>query len=805
MGDEKHPLVKFSETETQWTTTVPSQPDLSYGVADQHESDLVNFFSRPTRIFVLGWAIGEKLSININPWELFLKNARIGNRIANFNFLRGTLKIKLVINGNPFYYGRTLVAYKPMSGYDTITDTDFAASDEADLTFWSQHPHLFLDPTTSQAGEMHLPFLYPENGLSITEDLAEWRSFGMLVFRGLTSLAHSNGGIEGVSINVFAWMDDMVLTAPTDTNPALLDPQSGEYEPKGLISRPANAVAAAANALSEAPYIAPYAKATALAASGVAAAAQVFGYCKPVSQESVIYVKPTFFGALTSYNDIDSAVPLSGDRKQELTVDTRTMGLAGIDELDMKHVCSHESYVGQLPWSTNESTNALLGVVGITPSHRMVAGDGGYTFSSTAFAALPFEYWRGSMRIRFQVVCSNYHRGRLMIGWDPDSSLNTETNIRYTRIVDISEERDFTMDVGWGSRHAWLRTDNVAVDPIPFVLGNYNQYNHNTNNGMLIVRVLNSLTEPSAGVDDVMINVFVSGGDDLEFAVPNLSRNVDYLSPFVGDAQFVPQSGEDTEDDLGNVPESVVQETILPEVPIGTASDVFFADPVVSFRQLLKRYVLHDIHGMTSIHSYNILKLPFRPFTPGADPYGLTEIATEPPTPYNRVHHTYFTYVALAYVAFRGSMRWKVHVAKSESGEAPTLFRVENVADSSALPKYDSYSFSHNSEDVVRKLSSGSAGCLATDAKHNAVLEFSVPYYSHLRFLSTKNPSVLDESVDSGHANYQERSHLITLWCANTNISNAAVTRFHACGDDATFGFYCGLPRMYTINTDNPT
>lgn len=790
MGDQEHPLTKFSESEAQWATAVPSQPDPSYGVADQSEVQIKDFFARPVRIYTAGWAIGETLSLTINPWEIWMSNAHVGNRIANYSFMRGTLKMKFVVNGNPFYYGRTLIAYQPLSGYDTITPNDPVAPDEADLVFWTQHPHIFVDPTSSQAGEIHAPFLYSENGLSITEDHVEWRNMGAIHFRGLTPLSHANGGTDELDITVFAWMDDIVLSVPTGVNPAILNPQSGECDPQGQISRPATAVAAAANALSDAPYIGPYAKASSMVATGVASVAQAFGYSKPVIQEPAMVVKPQVMGSLAPYNDVDTATPLAGDKKQELCVDTRTMGLSGTDELDIKHIASHLSYIGQFNWSSASNHGVLLGSVGVTPSQRMEAADGGYTLSSTAFCAMPFEYWRGSLKFRFQIVASNYHRGRLQVAWDPDSALITGFNLRYNRIIDIAEERDFTIDVGWGSRHAWLRTDKILEDSIPFEAAGQYIIDSTRHNGILVLRVLNGLAEPSSGIDSVKINVFVSGGDDLEFAVPSLARNTNKLTPFVEEEQLAPQSG-DIEDDDANDPEQSEQESILTNIPVGTASDVFFGDPVVSFRSLLKRYCRVDALDMGGTLSIFQLTVPFRPFTPGADPHGKDVVST---LPYNIVNQSYFSYVALAFVAFRGSMRWKAMLPIA--GTVPQgMFSVENVAESDDISKLGLLSFPTTDLFTrMRDAGDGSAGSAATSAHVNNVLESAIPYYSHLRFIHTKNPSVLDSDSQA----MEERAHRYTVH-NNNNIVESFIIRYHACGDDATFGFYTGLPRMYQI------
>jgi hypothetical protein len=62
-------------------------------------------------------------------------------------------------------------------------------------------------------------------------DSAKFAQLGSLHIRQLTALKHTSGDntlATKVSINVFAWMEDAELDAPTQTNLGYLLPQSGK-------------------------------------------------------------------------------------------------------------------------------------------------------------------------------------------------------------------------------------------------------------------------------------------------------------------------------------------------------------------------------------------------------------------------------------------------------------------------------------------------------------------------------------------------------------------------------------------------
>jgi hypothetical protein len=137
---------------------------------------------------------------------------------------------------------------------------------------------------------------------------------------------------------------------------------------------------------------------------------------------------------------------------------------------------------------------------------------------AVAYATFPFEYWKGSLRYRFQIVCSGYHKGRLKIVYDPYGVPQTATvadpaeyNTAYTEIVDIAECNDFTVDVGWGQNTPWRQHLNFpqilgnsfasasGTTPAP-ALGLNSANTIGVGNGTLAVYVVNELTVPNSTV-----------------------------------------------------------------------------------------------------------------------------------------------------------------------------------------------------------------------------------------------------------------------------------------------------------------
>ncbi|APG78607.1 hypothetical protein 2 [Beihai paphia shell virus 2] len=520
--------------------TVDSMPDSTFGQADLSDARLEDFFKRPIKIASFEWATNNLIFEKFNPWTLYFENTRILNRISNFSLLRAKLHLKILINGNGFHYGRAIVSYLPLKTFDDFTvDRGFF---QQDIVQASQRPHIYLDPTTSQGGDMVLPFFYFKNALSIPE--VEWREMGEIILQSINNLKHANGATDRVTISVFAWAEDVTLSMPTASNPLslspqcgedLLDPQADEYG-TGPISKPASLISRWAGSLRSAPVLAPYARATEIAASAVAATAKIFGYSRPAVLSDIMPYKPTFVGNLANTNMPDSVQRLTLDSKQEVTIDPRTVGLGAADELAITPLACRESYVSSFPWTIAANSEQLLWNSEVTPmmwSENPITTPSEIHMTPSCWVSLPFKHWRGSMEFRFQIVASQYHKGRLKIVWDPYYPATNEYVTNYTWILDLAEEKDCTVKIGWGNQLGYCFSDTPGVASPPHSTTAIVSPPQGSANGILSVYVVNELTVPNSITDnDIEINVFTKMCDDFEVANPT-SEKLERYSYFV--------------------------------------------------------------------------------------------------------------------------------------------------------------------------------------------------------------------------------------------------------------------------------
>jgi hypothetical protein len=815
--------VQFSDQHDPYMYDVESSMDPTRSMQDIDNASLANFFSRPVKIAEEEWSTSVDLNFDLDPWSLYFDNPRVSNRLTNFSLLKANLKVKVVINGNGFQYGRMLVSYLPFHVFDTLSTN--AALIREDLVQASQQPHIFLNPTTSTGGELKLPMFNFQNYFDIIS--SQWSQMGRMYFRTLNPLKHANGATDVVTVTVFAWAEDVSMSVLTSVDQDTLSPQSGEIEEankEGMISGPATSVAKFAAYLKGVPYIGPFATATEIGSNAVATMAKIFGYCRPPITKAPEPLRPTQVSSFALTNVPDNAQKLTVDDKQELSIDPRIAGVGPADPFNIREIAKRESYLTTFSWTIGTAPDSLLWNARLDPCiwAENGAAPTSLHFPACAMAALPFQHWKGSMKFRFQIVCSSFHKGRLKFVYDPNFIANntylgfSEYNTNYLKIVDIADEQDFTIEIGNGQDRNFLNHALPGQDPVTAMYSSTRYTTKGLGNGVIGVIVVNELTTPNSTVNnDIEVNVFVSMGDDFEVAAPD-----DYFQHFV----LKPQSGEVLEPQAGEiVPESQNTEELdapqqeqstligLPPVENSDLNKVFFGEAITSFRTMLKRYSLwNTIPKLDTIPVVISQRYASFPYLRGnvADAVDVTAAAA----PYNYVNTVLLHWVRSAYSGSRGSIRYKL-VPRGEQSRsdrievqrAPWLIlSPEYRYDLNTIPTYGTVKSAR--ADIVSAWESGTSnnvpldsnpfpgtrGMTLTTNQVNGALEVEIPYYSPYRFTPGKPESLT--GVNIWEAAFDIR---VFFNSSGSTSASATIDVYAAAGEDFQCYFFTGLPRMY--------
>lgn len=635
--------------------------DDTYYCADSPDFNTALYFARPIKVASVSWTVGTLFTFSQYAiFKLFWTQKRNVNRLATYRNLKCDMCVKILINGSPFHYGTLMANVIPDFKFDALRNI---AGTELACVRASHTPHILLDPTTSTGGCLRLPYTHRFNAFDATDtNRDELVDAGNLFIRELVPLQHVSGVVEPITITVMAWAENVVLGAPTSRAPIGLVPQSGDEYGDGVISRPVFALADFLKHLTAVPYIGKYALVTSMGAQKMGLVAKIFGFSKPNVVSDIDYMKNRKLPNFASATQHDPIFKGTFDDKQEVTVDSRVVGLSGQDEMSIVNLAMRPSYMHQFNWTQSAVSDTDLANIAVTPQlYRLFnnAGNNEIHMAPMGWVTNPFQYWRGTLKFRFVLVASTFHRGRLRIVYEPVFA-NTATGLDYntnlTYIWDISENKEATVEVGWHSPKQYLETMPLATLPLTYTT------TPTTvplpvlplapiANGYLSVQVVNELTAPDTNLSSpVTVLVYVSATEDFEVFSPTNE---------IAKISYIPQSGIDEH------PMSPMSSQVHAvfgnkgKFPDPTPL-IYHGDSVKSLRVLMKRYSLYRNWVFASPGAGRVALLmntSAYPLMRGKASDGVDSATIIVANPYNYCNTTAVQYFTPGFLAKRGGIR----------------------------------------------------------------------------------------------------------------------------------------------------
>ncbi len=768
-------------------------------------SSLEDFLSRPLRINTFDWlqTTPQGLFNTISPWSLYLNDTRVAKKLANFAFLRANMHLKFVVNGSPFYYGSMRCVYQPLPNF---TPSTIKSTGAQSLIPYSQRPGLYLRPGKNEGGELVLPFVWPKTW--ITNGVDSYDDLGTLTYH-VYALLRSANSVTGSSVTVvtYAWLTDVHLSSAT------VIPQSTEKDEygDGPVSRPASAVAKVASSFKSVPMIGKFASATEIGANAVASIAKLFGYTNvPVIDD----VSPYAPSAFPNFATTETGFPvhkLTTDAKNELSVTPEALGLPSEDELSLSSLNGRESYITQFIWNTTDGADTLLFNSRVTPRMFYLASETTNALvdqTPMCFASAPFQYWRGDIIFRFQVVRSEYHRGRLRISFDPSGNatnnlLNTaeNSNVVYTEIIDIAETDNVEFRVPYQQALAYLelrqtqfyQTTHIPWQDASFQSAQVGKYC----NGYITVRVLNELSAPVASAP-VSVMVFVKGADNLEYANPR------DIPPYT--SVFQAQSLEQDEGRIAvNMTKSKTSEQ--PE-----RSRVYMGERILSMRPLLRRMQYVGPFNITTVPdttSVGTMEYYFHKIPPywGFDLNGenlAVKLVGSGNTAMNYANTTLLNWLLPAFLLYRGSVNWSFNLDGAGVLSANCgVSRYLQGPQQNAMTGHSVGQSANGLSYVVTKfIPTGTGGMTVTNQTTQSGLNISLPNYTNYKFQSTV-PTAATKPATTGAQYDGSSTDVGVFWTTNRKTLPAycVLNRFAAIGTDFNMHYFINVPTLYYYAT----
>lgn len=779
--------------------------------SDQTQNmDLVKFLSRPVRIASFTWNESDAVATShtYSPWNLFFTDTRVQYKLNNFSFIQCKLKIKILINASPFYYGSMYCGYQPLPAL--TPSTIIASTGTQQLIPYSQRPCVWLSPQHNQGAEMELPFFYYKNWLNAQSAL-DMTNMGQLTFLNYTALQSANGVTgDGVSIAVYAWAEDVKLSGPSvGLATQSLEVQGDEYG-TGPVSSVASAIASAAGYFTNIPIIGRFATATQMGASAVSSIAKLFGFTNvPVIADTQPY-RPEPFPKMASTEIGFPIEKLTLDAKNELTIDPTAIGLKAIDEMAISELVQRDSYLCTATWASSSAVDTILFASAVCPMLQdQTAQATTLTFYQTPMAWLSsmFLHWRGDIIFKFKVIASVYHKGRLRISFDPSGS-NSEniytdansSNVVFTEVVDLGDTNEIELRIPYQQAYPFLLNQNYVTAPVWWSTSSSPSFSGQPtlNNGVITVRVQTVLTSPAAS-SSVSILVHVRAADNFELANPR-----DLLNSA---STFQVQSAESPSvaTIAGTGKPNINEERNL----------VHFGERILSLRQLLRRYTMVNADYVSS-GSPTTLRVSNKIFTKmppmyGFDPYGQNLakglVSTSADFPFNFTQPHPLNWVSPAFVAYRGSVNWTFNVVYP--GPMPHIRVVRTPDAVHVLPRTMAQVATTGASPTASAVAQvalacipGASGSALTTQLTNAGINVQCPMYTNTRFQSTSPSNTMHPVTTDG--SYYDTYVLEIASNSNQEGAGDLVWSYAAAGTDFGLYFFLNVPSWILYNPVTP-
>ncbi len=775
---------------------------------------LSDFLSRPVRIYGFTWNESDPIgtAYTFSPWNLFFSDPAIKNKLNNFAYISCDLKVKVLVNASPFYYGSMLMNYQPLPAVTPSTIQVPSGSGTRYFIPMSQRPHIWIHPQHNEAGEILLPWFYHQNWLNIQSN-TDTINMGTLTATAFTVLQSANGvSGQGVSVQVFAWAENVRLSGPS----CGLALQGGDEYGEGVVSAPASTVARAAKYFEKIPIIGPFATATRIGAGAVSSIASLFGWTNVPVISDVPPMRPSAFPQLASTTIGFPAEKLTVDPKNELTVDPGVLGMDNKDEMVINYITNRESYLGWTQWNTTNNVDDILFTSLVTPlllDSYTDANNNTVVYHTTLSWLTPlFKNWRGDIIFRFRFVASPFHKGRVRISYDPTGTsanniINTTATYSTvkTHIVDLGEEQDIELRIPYQQATSFLQVQNsnTAVNWSTSLTPSFTR-NPVFDNGTICMRVQTALTAPVATAP-VPVLIFVRAADNFEFANPGNQGPT--LTTFAPQSEDVVVT-DTTSEILGTgVPEFEPQRNL-----------VCFGEVVMSLRQLLRRQVLSmvttPIGGSgTEYHLVFRERISRWPMPYGFDPNGIhtaTKLLTAGNANFNFACVTPFNYITPAYVGMRGSMQLTINLNTNQPVGHIRVYRDTSNSGNVATTAYVQSgigTYSGASRFYMANLPNGASGQALTNQITNSGLTVQLPNYTRFKFQST-NPGAIN-SLPSATATDIDGYVVETSYTPGqpytgsptpTNVG-AKQWRYFGIGTDFNVHFFLNVPTYWVYST----
>jgi len=563
-NSSQNPTTKFADDtigyEAQETRRVDLDPFSSHVIAPSSQT-IVDYLQRPS-IISSGNLSASDSGILFFADVTSLITPQKFSRMSNIYTYRADFEVTLQVNADRFQQGRYILFYLPTGGALSPANTGnsllWKNMHTCNLTKITQLPHVEIDLATQTHVTLKIPYtsIYPMISWS-TVNSASAQGLGIF---GICPYSPLNPGSGGSTTCGYALLGSLqnVKIGSASVNQADDSTKEAQAQNIGPITSALNRVSLVGDVLGDVPLIGSAARNVSWYAKVASRATSIMGWSKPIALSAPTRMdrKTTPFNAVSDVST--NAKPLGVLSENSVRVPSSLT--SSVDEMDYGFIVKHFAHLLSLSWTTSGVTGNVLGTIPVIPQGS-VAWSKGYAHTPLSFVYNQFARYRGSIKYRFKLVKTAFHRGRLIVAFYPGISIGTPSigNSEYVfrEIVDVSTTSAFEVCCPY-------------MVPTPWT-------NQNTQIGTMVVYILDPLVAPVSVSTSVDILLEVAGGDDMQFSVP-ITWQVEPYAPSTA------QAGDESYSETPCFTLGPKSNAPLDLINVETSGEV-----VKSVRQLIKR------------------------------------------------------------------------------------------------------------------------------------------------------------------------------------------------------------------------
>lgn len=448
---------------------------------------------RTYQLATLSWneaqAFSSELATINFPKALFTQDF-IAQRIKDYYYFKGTIRLSMRLSASKYVYGQLLVSANPFP-LSTAHDTNIYRC--------SGLPHVILSASESSTVVFDIPFVNDKRALIIPNHGAD--EMARVKIRVLAPLRNTDGTTASATLTVFAQFLDVKLALPFSFTPESNSGKEADLKSKmasissKFESHVSNPIKIMRQKIDK--QVSPFletAEKIGKVAGTIATVASLVGLNKPVTTDrtSSITVIPDM--DMMSGNGISHAIKAGYDVDNGVS----TAPISGFDgdEMSLLNIVSTPMISGV--FTLINGTEPLP----ICPAGRQIDFSGPFRITYVDWVASQFLYVSGSFKYKIYIAAGLFQAIRLVFYLCPDEFDSTEWENCYHKVVDVQGDTEVDFKLPYMNPYVAESTRITSQTPCVWV------------------KILGWSTPNPSVPAPITLTVYKAGDKDMQFGCP---------------------------------------------------------------------------------------------------------------------------------------------------------------------------------------------------------------------------------------------------------------------------------------------